>query len=72
MNWIERPTSLLCLPDGYMGPDIVLYIRLASGVIIALVVQVKLRSLDTLPSNVLRKTKASLDHGNFYRHKVLV
>ncbi|KAL5476724.1 hypothetical protein ACEPAI_2910 [Sanghuangporus weigelae] len=38
-KWFENPSSVMCFPDNNMGPDIVFFIRLWTGLIVAVLVQ---------------------------------
>ncbi|EJC97298.1 uncharacterized protein FOMMEDRAFT_164063, partial [Fomitiporia mediterranea MF3/22] len=43
LRWFQNTSSVLCFPDKLMGPDIVSFIRLHSGQVLALVIQCRFR-----------------------------
>ncbi|KAL5514186.1 hypothetical protein ACEPAG_2274 [Sanghuangporus baumii] len=61
MRWLENPTSVMCLPDNNMGPDIICFIRLLDGTIVVVLVQCKFRDKNTLDPGTLDAAVKSLD-----------
>ena len=69
MEWLKSPTSLMCFPSELMGPDIVLFIRVA-GVILAVLVQCKWASQRKLKTMALAEAKDSVNVRNLFQRGV--
>ncbi|THH10541.1 hypothetical protein EW145_g1243 [Phellinidium pouzarii] len=65
VEWFRNPLTILCLPDEYMGPDIVMFIRLAGGQILCVIVQAKWLDEAFLSGRGLADA-AALDPSQFY------
>ena len=68
VNWFRNPNSLMCFPDNLMGPDIVLFIRLDSGLIVAVIVQCK--SSEKLYRGRAASASSTLDLDKIYQRGV--
>ncbi|KAL5476986.1 hypothetical protein ACEPAI_3172 [Sanghuangporus weigelae] len=71
MQWLENPTSVMCFPDNNMGPDIICFIRLLDGTIVAVLVQCKFRDKNTLDPGTLDAAVKSLDVSQLYQRSTL-
>ncbi|KAL5522871.1 hypothetical protein ACEPAG_8889 [Sanghuangporus baumii] len=71
MRWLENPTSVMCFPDNNMGPDIICFIRLLDGTIVAVLVQCKFRDKNTLDPGTLDAAVKSLDVSQLYQRSSL-
>ncbi|KAL5521780.1 hypothetical protein ACEPAF_2528 [Sanghuangporus sanghuang] len=71
MQWLENPTSVMCFPDNNMGPDIICFIRLLDGTIVAVLVQCKFRDKNTLDKRTLDAAVKSLDVSQLYQRLTL-
>ncbi|KAL5498505.1 hypothetical protein ACEPAH_1858 [Sanghuangporus vaninii] len=71
MEWLDDPTSVMCFPDNLMGPDIIFFIRLFCGAILAILVQCKYRDKDTLDKVTLDAAVKSLDVSQLYQRSRL-
>ncbi|KAL5521779.1 hypothetical protein ACEPAF_2527 [Sanghuangporus sanghuang] len=71
MEWLDDPTSVMCFPDNLMGPDIIFFIRLFCGAILAVLVQCKYRDKDTLGKGTFDAAVKSLDVSQLYQRSSL-
>ncbi|EJD03091.1 uncharacterized protein FOMMEDRAFT_20262, partial [Fomitiporia mediterranea MF3/22] len=71
LEWFRNPSSVICFPDKYMGPSIVLFVCLDSGLILAIEVQCKWVSKGTLNNETWENTVSTLDLAHLYRRKSL-
>lgn len=69
-QWFRQPSSLMCYPDKNMGPDIILFVRLASGKIICIMIQCKWSSTAFLSAQVQNEAEASVDPSIIWNSKV--
>ena len=70
LDWFKEPSTVLCFPDKLMGPDIVLFVRLACGLILAVLVQIKWISKSNFTKGTQYEALWSIQPSNFYSHKV--
>ncbi|THH03790.1 hypothetical protein EW145_g6006 [Phellinidium pouzarii] len=70
-KWFKTTPTLMCFPDNLMGPDLVLFIRLASGLILCVVIQAKWLDQKYLSGVGLAEAAATLDPLFFYDRKGL-
>ncbi|EJD03166.1 uncharacterized protein FOMMEDRAFT_156540 [Fomitiporia mediterranea MF3/22] len=71
LEWFRNPSSVICFPDKYMGPDIVLFVCLDSGSILAIEVKCKWVSKGTLDKEAWESAVSTLDLAQLYRRKSL-
>lgn len=69
-DWIKNPSTVLCFPDDYMGPDILLFIRLASGRILVMIVQVKWNTRENFTIGDQANAISTLDPDTFWNNPV--
>ncbi|TFK60156.1 hypothetical protein BDN72DRAFT_941109 [Pluteus cervinus] len=69
-GWFKHLSTLLCFPDIYMGPDVALFARLSSGLVISIVIQIKWNNNILLPRTVRLDATSTVNPAQFYEHKV--
>lgn len=69
IEWLANPWTLMCFPDKLMGPDIVLFVRVAK-VILTVLVQCKWRAKKTLDLETIEDAERSLDLDKLFVRKV--
>ncbi|KAL5477030.1 hypothetical protein ACEPAI_3217 [Sanghuangporus weigelae] len=71
MEWLDDPISVVCFPDNLMGPDIIFFIRLFCGAILAVLVQCKYRDKNNLGKATTDAAIKSLDISQLYQRSSL-
>ncbi|KAL5514424.1 hypothetical protein ACEPAG_2512 [Sanghuangporus baumii] len=67
MKWFENPSSVMCFPDNNMGSDIVFFIRLWTGLIVAVLVQCELGDQGKVGESASDAAVSSLDLSKIYK-----
>ena len=69
VKWLKKPSTLMCFPDNSMGPDIIMFIRVADATL-AVLVQCKWRAKKTLDARTLKSAVKSINLDNIYKKYV--
>jgi len=70
VKWFENPDAVMCLPDIYLGPDIIFFVRIPGRGIICVTVQSRYRTMRRLDKRTQEHAESTLEPSDFYNKKV--